>query len=76
MTIVLFSAMRKREKILDLNEEIVRRNENRRSPNYSNYGSDDENKPYKAISGITDNDPEDDFEFYEEEHGPMGFITK
>jgi hypothetical protein len=39
MTLVLFWSMNRREKILGLNEEIVRRNEKLESPPYSSYNN-------------------------------------
>ena len=68
MTIVLFSAMRNREKILGLNEEIVRRNENLSSSPHSSYTDlEDQEQRVKALTGIEIED-EPEFEFYEEDN--------
>lgn len=77
MTCVLFSAIRNREKILDLNEEIVRRNERLDSPNHSSYyeGEDETKEREQSITGI-EIEEEGDFEFYEEDRGTIGIISK
>lgn len=72
MTFVLFSAMRKREKVLNLNEEIVRKNENLATSPYDSYtNTEDKIQKERVMTGI-DIDDDPDFEFYAEDNIKSG----